>query len=247
MPAMNGKTYRYFIDKNTATGKKKFPYLNIVNMYPPVDTIADLPATYNAATDPKFILNPENIDSIKAFLIGRWQSGANVNWAFDINSDIQQLWPMSEDLSFTNATFKTAGMAGFPLGDLNHWWPTKYTAWLTQAPTERATILNMLTTGTVGVNDQNQPAIPLNYELGQNYPNPFNPTTTIEFRLPIQSNLRLALLNVLGQEVKVITTGTFSAGNHRVMLDASSLASGVYFYKLQTEKFSDVKKLMLIK
>ena len=54
-------------------------------------------------------------------------------------------------------------------------------------------------------------------------------------------------MNMLGQEVKVIASGNYDAGTHSVMLDASSLASGVYFYKLQTEKFSDVKKMILIK
>jgi hypothetical protein len=244
MPAMSGRTYKFLT--GTTNGKKNFPYMNFVNNYPAIDTTVEWPPAYITAGDPKFLLNPENIDSIKAFLLGRWKTGADVNWAFDILSDIQQLWPLAEDLSFTNATFKTAAMGGYPLGDLYHWWPAKYSAWLAQAPAERTNITKMLTSGTTGV-EQGQPNIPLNYELSQNYPNPFNPTTTIDFRLPIQSNVRVVLLNVLGQEVKVISSGTFSAGNHSVTLDASALASGVYFYKLQTEKFSDVKKLMLIK
>ena len=236
MPAMSGKTLRFFT--GTTNGKKNFPYMNLVNMYPPVDTTAEWPPIYNAAGDPGMILNPENIDSIKAFLLGRWSTGVNVNWAFDITSDIQQLWPMDEDLSFTNATFKTAAMGGFPLGDLSHWWPAKYTTWLAQAPTERASILNMLTNGITGVSEQNQSTLPLTYELGQNYPNPFNPTTSIDFKLPVRSDVRLVLMNILGQEVKVIASGTYEAGSHSVTLDASSLASGVYFYKLQTANFS---------
>jgi hypothetical protein len=244
MPAMSGKTMRFFT--GTTNGKKNFPYMNLINMYPPVDTNAEWPPTYNPAGDPGMILNPENIDSIKAFLLGRWSTGVNVNWAFDINSDIQQLWPMDEDLSFTNATFKTAAMGSFPLGDLYHWWPTKYTAWLAQAAQERTNILNMQTNGVTGV-DQYQTTIPLTYELSQNYPNPFNPTTSIDFRLPVRSDVRLVLMNILGQEVKVIASGTYAAGSHSVTLDASSLASGVYFYKLQTEKFSDVKKMVLLK
>ena len=55
------------------------------------------------------------------------------------------------------------------------------------------------------------------------------------------------MMNMLGQEVKVITSGTYTAGSHSVTLDASSLASGVYFYKLQTANFSSVKKMVLIK
>ena len=244
MPAMSGKTLRFFI--GTKNGKKNFPYMNLANLYPAVDTIADLPATYNAATDPGFIQNPCNVDSIKAQLYGRWFNGVNVSWAFDPNSDIQQIWPMNEDLSYTNTTLKAAAMGGFPLGDLYHWWPSKYAAWLAQAATERTNILNTQTNGITGV-EQYQTTIPLNYELGQNYPNPFNPTTNINFKLPVRSDVRLVLMNMLGQELKVITSGNYEAGTHSVTLDASSLASGVYFYKLQTEKFTNVKKMILIK
>jgi hypothetical protein len=137
-------------------------------------------------------------------------------------------------------------MGSFPLGDLYHWWPAKYTAWLAQAATEHANILTMQTNGVTGVEEQNS-TIPLTYELSQNYPNPFNPTTNIEFTLPVRSEVRLVMMNMLGQEVKVITSGTYTAGSHSVTLDASSLASGVYFYKLQTANFSSVKKMVLIK
>jgi hypothetical protein len=245
MPAMSGKTYQFFV--GTTNGNKNFPYMNHVNNYPAVDTSLEWPPAYNAAADPNILLNPENIDSIKAYLLGRWQTGADVNWAFDITSDIQQLWPLAEDLSYTNATFKKAAMGGFPLGDLYHWWPTQYNSWLAQAATERDNITNLLTTGIITGVEEQTPAIPLNYELSQNYPNPFNPTTNIDFVLPVRSEVRLVLMNVLGQEVKVIASGAYAAGNHSVTLNATALASGVYFYKLQTEKFSDVKKLVLMK
>jgi hypothetical protein len=245
MPAMSAKTYNFFT--GTTGSKKTFPYMTLMNMYPAIDTSAEWPPVYNAAADPNLISNPENIDSIKAFLLGRWKTGADVNWAFDILSDIQQLWPLNEDLSYTNTTFKTAAMGGFPLGDLFHWWPAKYTQWLAQKNQEDANILSLLTDGnTTGV-QQDQSNIPASYELGQNYPNPFNPTTNIEFTLPVRSDVRLVLMNVLGQTVKEIAVGNYAAGSHQVTLNASSLASGVYFYKLQTAKFSDVKKLVLLK
>ena len=89
--------------------------------------------------------------------------------------------------------------------------------------------------------------IPGYYKLMQNYPNPFNPTTTIEFSLPIKSDVRLMVINILGQEVREVATGSYEAGSHKVSLDASKLASGIYFYKLTAGKFSDVKKLVLLK
>jgi Carbohydrate family 9 binding domain-like/Secretion system C-terminal sorting domain len=88
---------------------------------------------------------------------------------------------------------------------------------------------------------------PASFKLMQNYPNPFNPTTTIEFSLLSSSDVRLELVNVLGQTVKVIARGNYTAGNHQVTLDASHLASGIYFYKLQAGSFADTKKLLLLK
>lgn len=99
--------------------------------------------------------------------------------------------------------------------------------------------------GTVGVESEIQK--PTAYELSQNYPNPFNPETTIEFTLPVSSKVRLALYDILGREVKIMASGNFNAGRHQIKLNASNLASGVYFYKLEANDFISVKKLVLMK
>lgn len=85
------------------------------------------------------------------------------------------------------------------------------------------------------------------YELKQNYPNPFNPSTRIEFTLPVQSKIRMVLINILGQVVKEIANGDYAAGKQKVEFNASDLASGVYFYKLQAGNFTQVKKMVLLK
>jgi hypothetical protein len=85
------------------------------------------------------------------------------------------------------------------------------------------------------------------YELFQNYPNPFNPSTTFEFSLAAGSDIRLQLVNILGEVVKVLASGNYPAGHHQVKLDAVDLAAGIYFYKLKTDKFVQVKKLVLLK
>ncbi|RPI07131.1 MAG: T9SS C-terminal target domain-containing protein [Ignavibacteriae bacterium] len=90
-------------------------------------------------------------------------------------------------------------------------------------------------------------SVPGTFSLQQNYPNPFNPITTIEFSLPVKSEIRLTVINLLGQEVKVVAKGSYNAGSHKVTLDASTLASGIYFYKLKADSYSDVKKLVLMK
>jgi len=83
--------------------------------------------------------------------------------------------------------------------------------------------------------------------LEQNYPNPFNPSTKIRFTLAKKGFVTLIVYNVLGKEVKVLINENKSAGSYFVVLDASNLPSGVYFYKLQTGDFVQMKKMVLVK
>lgn len=87
------------------------------------------------------------------------------------------------------------------------------------------------------------------FELYQNYPNPFNPFTKIVYDLKsnIQSNVKLSVFDILGNEVVTLVNEKQTAGRHEAELDGSSLASGIYFYKLTAGKFSDTKKLILLK
>ncbi|MBI9071990.1 MAG: T9SS type A sorting domain-containing protein [Melioribacteraceae bacterium] len=89
--------------------------------------------------------------------------------------------------------------------------------------------------------------VPTAYELSQNYPNPFNPTTTINFSIPEASNVQVAVYNTLGQEVAVLVNGYKTAGNYKVTFDARNMASGMYIYKLQSNKFEVFKKMLLLK
>jgi hypothetical protein len=88
---------------------------------------------------------------------------------------------------------------------------------------------------------------PLTYELSQNYPNPFNPATTISFALPQAGNVKLAVYNMLGQEVRTLVNGHKEAGNHTVTFNAENLNSGLYFYKIESGNFSLVRKMTLLK
>jgi len=88
---------------------------------------------------------------------------------------------------------------------------------------------------------------PNQYELAQNYPNPFNPTTTITYGLKSTGNVRLSVFDILGKEVAVLVDGTQSAGSHDVQFNASSLSTGMYFYKLQTADQVLTKKMTLVK
>lgn len=85
------------------------------------------------------------------------------------------------------------------------------------------------------------------YSLSQNYPNPFNPSTFISFTLPSKSKVKLIVFDVLGNEIKTLIDDELVEGKHTIKFDANELSSGIYFYKLITEKFTDVKKMILMK
>ncbi|GAB6281781.1 MAG: hypothetical protein STSR0008_05220 [Ignavibacterium sp.] len=95
-------------------------------------------------------------------------------------------------------------------------------------------------------------AIPEKFVLNQNYPNPFNPSTIIKFGLPVQSQVVLKIFNVLGQEVQTLYNGTLEAGYHNFDFNAKNLTTGMYIYTINAEgsngeKFSEVKKMLLVK
>jgi hypothetical protein len=111
--------------------------------------------------------------------------------------------------------------------------------------TALSTVIIFASSTITSVNEYS--GIPTEYVLMQNYPNPFNPTTSIRFGLPTESNVRLSVFNILGQEVALLVNQTMSAGYHKVDFDASQLTSGLYFYKVQAENFVQVKKMLLMK
>ena len=90
--------------------------------------------------------------------------------------------------------------------------------------------------------------IPSEYGISQNYPNPFNPTTKIEVKMKENGSARLDVYNLIGERVLAVLDNELSAGVHEVNIDGSSLASGIYIYKLSIgNKFTQIKKMNLIK
>jgi hypothetical protein len=101
------------------------------------------------------------------------------------------------------------------------------------------------TTGPTGIQNQNQVA--QEFSLSQNYPNPFNPTTNIHFSIPKDGNVSLKIYDMLGKEVETYSDGFMKAGTYNAEVDASSWASGIYFYTLKSDNFVETKKMTLIK
>ncbi|MCK5573874.1 MAG: T9SS type A sorting domain-containing protein, partial [Bacteroidetes bacterium] len=88
---------------------------------------------------------------------------------------------------------------------------------------------------------------PTDYGLELNYPNPFNPSTTFEFSLPNPGDVRLTVVDVLGNTIATLVAGRYDIGRYRVRWDAKGIASGVYFYRLQAGEFMKTRRLLLLR
>jgi hypothetical protein len=99
---------------------------------------------------------------------------------------------------------------------------------------------------TVGIQTTSN-EIPESFYLSQNYPNPFNPMTKIKFDIPSSLSTKITVYDILGKEVKTLVNDKLNPGTYEVDFDGSNLPSGVYFYKLETEAFTETKKMILIK
>ncbi|MBE0538846.1 MAG: T9SS type A sorting domain-containing protein [Ignavibacterium sp.] len=100
--------------------------------------------------------------------------------------------------------------------------------------------------GIVSVDDLKSD-VPSDYSLSNNYPNPFNPTTTINFSIPEQANVKVIIYDALGNQVDVIADEVKSAGTYSVKWNATNYASGIYFYRLEANNFVQVRKMILMK
>ncbi len=99
-------------------------------------------------------------------------------------------------------------------------------------------------TSSVNENDNSKPSF---FSLNQNYPNPFNPSTTISFSIPVGGNVSLKIYNIIGKEVAELLNEYLPAGNYSFQWNAENRISGIYLYKLITDSYSEMKKMLLIK
>jgi protocatechuate 3,4-dioxygenase beta subunit len=123
---------------------------------------------------------------------------------------------------------------------------------LTMACTPNGTTGGYDGTFAIGINAvtsviDNGPEKPTQFTLRQNYPNPFNPMTTIEYFLPVNTNAKLVVYDVLGREVARLVDADQTAGMHSVVFDATNLGSGFYFYKLIAGGFVATREMLIMK
>lgn len=110
------------------------------------------------------------------------------------------------------------------------------------------TILKTVNAGGSSTNiSEDEKSNPVTFYLSQNYPNPFNPKTVIGFKLPVSGNVFLKVYNLLGKEVATLVNEYKAAGIYEINFDASTLSSGIYFYKLVSGSFAETKKMILLR
>ena len=185
-------------------------------------------AALNAVVPERVLRTPEGSrgDIMQA---AKWDNGywvTEVKRALDTgNADDDAIFVANGSYSFGIALMDNAG------GE-EHWTQGK--------------ALTFLKLGTTGVSRANQ-ATPTDYKLAQNYPNPFNPTTQIEFSVPEAGNVLITVYNSLGKEVATLVNKDMQPGQYSISFDGSAQSSGVYFYRLEVNKYSAIKKMILMK
>ena len=112
---------------------------------------------------------------------------------------------------------------------------------------------NQVVVSTSSLSNDDLTSLPMKFALNQNYPNPFNPSTQITFDVPVSTDIiQLSIYNVLGQNINTLVNSVMNAGTHTVEWNATDLsgspvASGIYFYELRSESFTERKKMLLIR
>ena len=89
--------------------------------------------------------------------------------------------------------------------------------------------------------------IPIQYQLYQNYPNPFNPVTNIKFDLPQDSKVKIIIFNLLGQKIATLVDNKLPAGRYHYQWKPDGIASGIYFYSIEAERYRKVRKMIFMK
>jgi hypothetical protein len=176
---------------------------------------------------------------------GTNRDGIGARFYLETPDGLTQIWDISSGPTVGGGDDKAAyfGLGNHTTANLSVKWPTGVVEDL--GPVDADQHIHVIESTPTGVGDQEP--IATRFELSQNFPNPFNPATTISYSVPVGSDVSLKVFDALGREVANLVDGFVQAGNYQESFDASSLASGIYFYRLTAGSFTDSKKLILLK
>ena len=174
-----------------------------------------------------------------------------------ISKDIHLYWKTETeinsygfDIERSTLIDKNFEKIGFVLGSGNSNSPKEY-SFIDEKPSKPILYYRLKMIDTDGTHTYSNVAQvkfqPLAYVLEQNYPNPFNPITLISYSIPLDGHTTLKIYDILGSEILILVDEIQETGNYSVYFDASGLRSGIYFYRFQSGKFIDVKKMTLLK
>ena len=211
-------------------------------------TVAEA-VTFNAAagfttgaTIPFYLLRPATGDRSSVQTAGRWNNGM---WTVEFRK------PYAAGTDTTDFAVTPGAMIEFTheifdnvtSHDAHAFQPAAGTS---SADFTRYTLDLSQIAGGVGVEpDGNE--VPASFVLEQNYPNPFNPATNIEFEVAATTTVRLSVYDALGKRVAVLTDQEYAPGRYTLAFAASGLPSGIYFYRLDTERYTDTRTMVLLK
>jgi hypothetical protein len=184
----------------------------------------------------------------------------DINTFFTTPDNMQWVYLLSDVGSLTEANVLHEVTLNFGVGSTNGTYPIGYVVTVNtgnmmdyiNTNDEDNTLVGVDTTfnhmvevvgGTVGISEDK---LPSEYQLSQNYPNPFNPETTIDFRIDADSHVNISVFDINGNLVQELVNEWTESGSHQVKFSGHSIPSGIYFYKMTTKGFADIRKMTLI-
>jgi hypothetical protein len=186
------------------------------------------------------LLSPEDraiISSDTVLFVWQQSQPAVTRYRFELATDSMFTDPIVD--STVTDTTKTVRQL---INSQTYWWRVRANNVMGWGSFSEARRFTILITAVYDADD-----LPKEFSLNQNYPNPFNPSTHIQFALPQERNVKLEIFNLLGERIAILVDEKRQASYYSERFDATGLASGVYFYRLQTGDFVDTKKLLLLK
>ncbi|MFZ4590594.1 MAG: LamG-like jellyroll fold domain-containing protein [Ignavibacteria bacterium] len=235
-------TKRFFIPDGSAAGITDSVYVNAGGTVTDLTAfvlinqtwVSDIILTFTSPTGVSVMLTPASGNSAANDLMTIFTSAADSTYGF---SNLA-LFPYSPKVKPTNPFTPFIGTVR------SGWWKMKFTD---PVPGDIGYVNGwgikiMSVTGT-----GNETNSPYKFELNQNFPNPFNPVTRINFTIPVSDNVKIEVFDITGKSVNILTDQKYSEGHHSVQFTGDGISSGVYFYKLTTSKFTDVKRMILLK